>query len=293
MTDIHAHLKKLRSDAAECLVLSSLAPDGKGAIFTRVAEHLNALALDLEKSTITQSNSVSAQKPEGDPAVNVVQIETTLRPRRISVRLGVLFAAIFVLGMLVGMTSLSTSAAHYWSSMVPNVGQSVSDETSAGAVNAALNSAEQSGGKIVSEQVAALGNRLNEFDNKLTNLEKVTTEISQGAATVNSDAKAFGGRLDQFDHKLDGLERATAEITRLLSTATLGPEAKGFATEGNAAPVIGKPVSTAEAGMAYDEPPLQAKPTDSVGPLGCKQFRSFDPKSGTYVTLDRRRRPCR
>src|ERR1700743_3286942 len=48
--DLQSHLRKIRSDAAECLVLSSVSSDGKGQFFLRTAEHLNGLALELEKS---------------------------------------------------------------------------------------------------------------------------------------------------------------------------------------------------------------------------------------------------
>src|ERR1700733_2157414 len=56
MKDIQTHLNKIRSDAAECLVLGTLAPDGKQAMFTRIAEHLNALATDLEKTMATRDD---------------------------------------------------------------------------------------------------------------------------------------------------------------------------------------------------------------------------------------------
>jgi hypothetical protein len=51
MTDLQAHLRKIRSDAAECLMLSNLATEGKRELFARIAEHLNALALEIEKTT--------------------------------------------------------------------------------------------------------------------------------------------------------------------------------------------------------------------------------------------------
>ena len=59
MKDLQAHLDKIRSDAAECLLLSSLATDGKREVFTRMAEHLNALAFELEKTiATTEANRV-------------------------------------------------------------------------------------------------------------------------------------------------------------------------------------------------------------------------------------------
>ena len=55
MMDLQVHLNKIRSDAAECRLLSSLATDGKGEVFAKTAEHLNALASDLEKTIATNS----------------------------------------------------------------------------------------------------------------------------------------------------------------------------------------------------------------------------------------------
>src|ERR1700761_6980129 len=51
--DLQSYLRKIRSDAAECLVLSSVSNDAKGQIFLRTAEHLNGLASEIEKSIAT------------------------------------------------------------------------------------------------------------------------------------------------------------------------------------------------------------------------------------------------
>jgi hypothetical protein len=49
MQDMMAHLEKLRTDAAECALIRDLATDPqKRALFTRLAEHLGALASEVE-----------------------------------------------------------------------------------------------------------------------------------------------------------------------------------------------------------------------------------------------------
>jgi len=49
MQDMKAHLEKLRADAAECALIRDLATDPqKRALFTRLAEHLGALASEVE-----------------------------------------------------------------------------------------------------------------------------------------------------------------------------------------------------------------------------------------------------
>ena len=271
MNGIHAHLSKLRSDAAECLVLSNLAPEGKGMMFTRIAEHLNALALDIEKSaTPIDLNSADIRKAEERTVLNATAPETTLPPRRTYARAGLFGLAVFALGALVGMTNLGGNAAQY-RSMAPDNGQQPILEKASSQVMSDLIATEQAERKVLLDKVAALGGRLDKVDGKL---------------------EAFGGRMDNFDHKLDSLEKATSELAKMLTTATVNPEAKATGSGGVAAPGIGKSASTAENNAALDEP-AQVKPADSIGPRGCTQFRSYDPQSGSYVTLDGRRRPCR
>jgi hypothetical protein len=49
MQDMRAQLEKLRSDAAECALIRDLATDPeKRELFTRLAEHLSALAKQVE-----------------------------------------------------------------------------------------------------------------------------------------------------------------------------------------------------------------------------------------------------
>jgi hypothetical protein len=49
MQDMTAHLEKLRADAAECALIRDLATDPqKRELFTRLAEHLSALASEVE-----------------------------------------------------------------------------------------------------------------------------------------------------------------------------------------------------------------------------------------------------
>jgi hypothetical protein len=49
MQDMRAYLEKLRTDAAECALIRDLATHPqKRELFTRLAEHLNALAHDVE-----------------------------------------------------------------------------------------------------------------------------------------------------------------------------------------------------------------------------------------------------
>jgi hypothetical protein len=51
MKDMQAHLEKLRADAAECTLISDLATDvKKRELFVRLADHLKALAAEVERT---------------------------------------------------------------------------------------------------------------------------------------------------------------------------------------------------------------------------------------------------
>ena len=64
------------------------------------------------------------------------------------------------------------------------------------------------------------------------------------------------------------------------------PEAKNA---DNMLPGRGDQVGSISASQKRAEPSSRK----SAGPAGCTQFRSFDPVSETYTTLDGRRRDCR
>ncbi len=56
-----SQLNKIRSEAAECLLISSLATDDKKEMFAKIAEHLSGLAFALENTTApTDANVASA-----------------------------------------------------------------------------------------------------------------------------------------------------------------------------------------------------------------------------------------
>ena len=57
MKDMHAHLEKLRRDAAECTLIRDLATDPiKRELFTRMAQHLVTLAGEAEAAIIASSS---------------------------------------------------------------------------------------------------------------------------------------------------------------------------------------------------------------------------------------------
>jgi BA14K-like protein len=262
MADIQAHLKKIRSDAAECLVLSSLANDGKREVFIRIAEHLNALALELETSIKPGTGGGGASKHEEIAAFNVPQTDQQPAAQR---RRKLLWLLAIVVGAISGALIWANSPTEiYWSFMQPKQEPRAQDTLDQAAVTL-LFSGEQAERKSLSDRVTTLTDR-------------VTT---------------LTGRLDDIKSSLDNLQKTRAETAEPLSTGSANAEAKLPATEHVPPPPVEKPVSTAENRVSPAESPASLKPPDPVGPIGCTLFRSFDPKSGTYTTLDGRRRPCR
>jgi hypothetical protein len=55
MQDMRAYLERQRTDAAECALIRDLATDPeKRQLFTRLAEHLSALASEVEAAIATK-----------------------------------------------------------------------------------------------------------------------------------------------------------------------------------------------------------------------------------------------
>jgi hypothetical protein len=56
MRDIQAYMEKLRTDAAECALISDLATDvPKRELFSRLAEHLSLLASIVEREVASRA----------------------------------------------------------------------------------------------------------------------------------------------------------------------------------------------------------------------------------------------
>ena len=299
MTDIQTHLDKIRSDAAECLLLSNLFTDGKGEVFARTAEHLNALALEVGK-TIATNGADTARAGDREEAVATdiaaAHHRQAARPRRmvpwLLLFLGVIAGAFFwANNPAKEYFSLSNLQSKHETSPAPQ------DETKQAI--ATLLSGEQAERKILVEQLRALAARV---DNLVTALNSLVTA-------------------------LDNLKTARAEIAGPSNKESIGAEEKPPTAVTKPSAPEEKPVPREESRTSTLESPAAAKQSDrvrpatnrppiepvdrvgaipvpprraeldphkpTIGPSGCAQFRSFNPVSGTYVTLDGRRRQCR
>jgi hypothetical protein len=65
MKDMQVHLEKLRADAAECGLIRDLATDpAKRELFTRLAAHLETLAVEVERAIAASLASQRAASPK-------------------------------------------------------------------------------------------------------------------------------------------------------------------------------------------------------------------------------------
>ncbi|MGA2058426.1 MAG: BA14K family protein [Bradyrhizobium sp.] len=253
MNNIQAHLKKIRSDAAECLVLGSLASDGKQEMFIRIAEHLNALALELETSTKIGTDRGDGPKDDDNAVFNLPPQrpqQPAAWPRRV-----LPWMLVIVLGGTSGTLIWANSPAQKYRSFMQAKPEAAPQDNSSQTELTLRLSGEQAERELLLERMTALA-----------------------------------GRLDGIESSLDSLKKASAETTAAISAGSAGAETKSPASESGPPPSVEKP---AESSTSKSENPTSLKQADAVGPPGCSQFRSFDPKSGTYVTLDGRRRQCR
>jgi hypothetical protein len=291
MKDIKTHLDKIRSDAAECLLLSSLVPDGKREVFARTAQHLNALALEVERAVAAGKANTGASG-ESENAAGEAEIATNVAAaphQKAAGRRALLWTLFVVAAGIIGAIVWKIDLTEDLSSFTLQRETSSATRDEAKQDIAAILSNERADRKVMMDQLTGLGARVDDLARALEHLE-------------TSRAESFG----KLNGKSVGAEENPPSAETSLSAHEEGP------------------VRRAESGTSISESPAAAKrpdgaltPTDSgsvdqvgsirapsrrvdlgerkatTGPAGCTQFRSFDPVSGTYTTLDGRRRPCR
>jgi BA14K-like protein len=301
MKDIQTHLDKIRSDAAECLLLSTLVADGKREVFAKTAEHLNALALEVEKTIATNGAEDGARGESehmarpGDSGEAVATDIAVAHHKQARSRQVLPWLLVVILGGIVGALSWANNPAKiHWSLITSQSKHEMpptpQDETKQAI--ASLLAGEQAERKILMEQLSWLGSRLDNLARAVDNLKIAHAE---NAALPNQDSVGADEKPPTVETTPSSSEEKPSRKDESRTSTLESPAAAGQPNTGPRAtdsPLVEPPDRVGAIPAPARRAELdQRKPT--IGPAGCTQFRSFDPVSGTYTTLDGRRRQCR
>jgi BA14K-like protein len=304
MTDMQAHLRKIRSDAAECLVLSNLAPEGKRELFARIGEHLNALALEVEKAIALNGTDmalganhqpVAAVDHKLAPAVNYEPVANGQPAARSWRMYSLLFALVLVVIAGAPFFVLDRAERNYHS--VTNIQSNIEpprlplDETKQAV--AALLSGEQEERKVLTEKLDAIATRVDNLERAVNNLDRSPIELGGPPGKQSVDEKSPARAEVKPSSPEESAVRAEEKRTSTLEKPT-SAEGNNASQSDGATPPANTSIAVDRVGTISDAKRAEvdlSKPT--IGPRGCTHFRSFDPVSGTYMTFDGRRRQCR
>jgi uncharacterized coiled-coil protein SlyX len=312
MTDLQKLLQKVRTDAAECHLLSNLATDGKQEVFVRVAGHLNALALEIEKTIATNGaegltgattpahiepglqnradhvahaadrDQAAATDHEQAGAADHV---TTARSRRmLPWLLAIALAA--VAGTLTWVEHREDASVVAAVQSKPESAPASQDDALQ-AMATAL-SEQQRERKLLAEQVSALAARVDD-------LEKARAEAAVPATKQPASEEkpaAIEAKPSIPEEKPVRTEEKSNSSPEKPATENADSSAK---QSDGVPPGTGNPVIDPVDRVGTVPVPTRAElePRKSAnGPPGCTHFRSFDPVSGTYMTFSGRRRQC-
>ena len=300
---MQAQLTKIRTDAAECLLLSSIATDKKSQMFATMAEHLNDLATELERTLAANSVNAASSAPDprlapslapgggeslAEPAVSVrrdaePERKPAEKPRRLWPWLVLVAAA--------------TGGSILWADLHAD--------------------------RLTERLPAGLHEYLADYlpfiaDRPIDVLRNQATAKPAGAVVEQSEREALSDRLRALAARVDSL---ASEMEKLRAA-----QAQSARPGDRAAPAAEKPQSQAKPAAQEEKHPLlpeditftvskpDEQPSGGAGgdssvesggrtvaaasdkdlrrARSCAHFRSFDVASGTYVTYDGRRRPC-
>jgi hypothetical protein len=301
MNDIRTQLDKIRSDAAECVLLSNLV-DGKREVFAKTAEHLNGLALEVEKAIAknnadegTRGESAHRGRPGDREEVIATDIAAAHHQQAVRPRRTLPWLLVIVLSGVVGAFFWRDNPAKdYWFlyTLQSKHETSPAPEDQTKQAIATLLSGEQADRKILVEQLSGLAARVDNLETALDNLKTARAEIAGPSNKVSVGAEE---KPPIAETKPSAPEEKSV---RREENPTSAPESPAAAKQSNGVPpATDSPlIEPVDRVGAIPVPPRRAEldPRKStIGPSGCTQFRSFDPVSGTYTTLDGRRRQCR
>jgi hypothetical protein len=293
MRDIKTHLDKIRSDAAECLLLSSLVPDGKRQVFVKTAQHLNALALEVERAVATSKASTGASGEsenvvrEGEIATSVAAAPHQMAAGRRAVLWALFVVAAGIIGAIVWKIDLTEDLSSFTLQSKRETSLARRDEAKQDI--AAILSSEQADRKVMMDQLTGLGARV---DNLARALERVGTPPAESVGKGNQKSVGAEENPPSAETALSAHEEGPVRRPESGTSISQSPAA-AKRSHGTPTPTDSGSVDQVGSIPAPSSRVDLGERKASNGPAGCTQFRSFDPVSGTYTTLDGRRRPCR
>jgi hypothetical protein len=327
MGHMQAQLDKIRSDAAECRLLSTLASSEKREMFVAMAEHLNGLAVEIEKSIAAGGDaprtlSADADRPATENQATVAADPPAAEPRRSHGRRVLPWLLVIVAAIIAGASFWAKPIQQYYLSMSharpagPQAAVARRDDLPAtGIVNPGN---QQPAMRDMQDRLSAMADRVDKLERQVTDFRKAqlatTTGTAKAAPAAAADRPAdsaaskptapeeFSSPLttNSISQQQGSSPPAAPENSALArnSEAPSSAEAKGSA-EDEVASTQPDNVSNANGGAARSEANAAAARPDhhrhrvAIGPPGCRHFRSYDAASGTYLDFDRRRRRCR
>jgi hypothetical protein len=286
MKDMQAHAKKIRSDAAECLVLSNLVTEERRPLFGRIAEHLNSLALEIETEAVNGISNNPGVLPnhqgtfpeEPPPPADHKRAASFWRQLPWSLLVALITAAAVIWAVRVtGIT---------FSNLPPSTASKFENSTHE---LTSLLSEERDRRKAYNDQVSALITRLDDLAKQLDDLKRARAEnpapSTEGGASQAGQSP--GTRAQPPPVEAADIPAETSSTSPAIPAAAAAPKDLTPASASQSVEASDQ-VGTVSTTRAESEP---RKPT--TGPAGCVHFHSFDPVSGTYTTFDGRRRQCR
>jgi len=234
MTEMQAQLDKIRSDAAECLVLSSLAKSERKEMFAKMAEHLNGLALELEKKIAVEGAHlpfVEHRSPEFITDLSPVRDEpaasnasSTAYQARRSRRL-LPWLLVVVAALIIGVFFRTNENAKKLLSLLAV--QSKQERPllpQNDAKQVRLLSNEERERSLIAEQLGALAARVGSFEKALENFKRVPGEADvNGSSRADETTAALTSNLAAARRDLETktalLNRASDEAAQFKKTA--------------------------------------------------------------------------
>jgi hypothetical protein len=222
MSDVQSVLGKLRSEVAECLVVSNVATDPeKRQLFARVAEHLSGLASAVQSELVTEPAKaicVPDQRPADVIPIldhkRVGALESAIIPKgatkslRMSAWLGVALLIAGAGALVLARAEKNSSFTALEAKIEP---PPAPQEDAKQAIGEFRSAEEEDKRNVLSQQLELLAARID-------NLEKARAEVERSTTKRDAETQAphkrnaVSQQLGLLAARIDNLEKAHAEV---------------------------------------------------------------------------------